>query len=547
MLIRNMNSIFKRHGRWIFAVITILIAISFLGFFTPGFTSIFGGGPRRGGSVGEIMGQAVSYDEVKTQGSRLYAMYLLAYAGRSEAAGINTNFLMQRAYDDAFSAIVMLKFAKMRNIQISDEEVAKYILEEPAFQENGKFSQEKLNEFADKWLKKEHLTVSDLDESIRDYLTIGKLESSIIENIVSTPGEIAVFNQHLNEKIEIAVADFKAANFTADVKLTDEDLENHYKTYQDKYKIPVSFNAELAVFKLEPVKASDEELKKYFEARKTFYSVDGKEVAFDSVKAKVAEDYSAQFGREAALKKARAFANELYEKLSDLPQEKQREEFNKMLFQYKIGMIPTGWFFLNADNIAGLQEPQLINEFAKMLRDQHKIQVTNAIAGKDAVYVGFVVERKDERGATFAEVKEDIRKEMSSQRAVEIARQQARDLVKTLAEAGPKVTEVAKANKAFKVLPPYDMKMPPQGMEGFYAVRAAETLPVGGFSQATETEDGALVVVVLKRTPASKEELDSSLSTAEYLYTMSKRQAASAAFQAWMQANVKQYTQNPNQ
>ena len=43
MVIRSMNSVFHKHGRWLFGIITIIIIVSFVGFLTPGFTSLFSG------------------------------------------------------------------------------------------------------------------------------------------------------------------------------------------------------------------------------------------------------------------------------------------------------------------------------------------------------------------------------------------------------------------------------------------------------------------------------------------------------------------------
>lgn len=530
-----MNSIFKRHGRWIFGVITILIAISFLGFFTPGFSSIFGG-PKHRGSVGEIFGEPLNTEEFTVQVNRLYIMSLLQFAAYGNQKP-PVRALRERAYQGAFSWAVMAKAAKIRGIKISDEEVAAYIVEDPAFQENGRFSMDKMNKFIDEWLKPDHLTAGDLDESIRDYLAQAALERSMTENVLVTPAEVALFNRQLNEKNEIAVADFKAQDSLKDVKLTEKELEDYYKTNASKYRIPVSFNALIAVFKPEPVKAPDAQLKKYFEENKQLYNVDGKAVEFDKVKTKVAADYSAYYGKAAALKKAGEFAVKLYEQMEDKQPDAQRALFEKQVIRDKAEVIASGWFFADADNIRGIQEPVLIGEFSKL----YKIPVTNPVPGKDAVYVGLLLESKESRPATFAEVKDKVRSELAMSRAVEIARQKARNLVKALAESKGKTVELVKKDKAFKVLPAYSMMMPPQGEEAFDAVRVAESLPVGGFSSAENTSNGAMVVVVLKRTEATSEELANSLSNAELFYTMNKRRAATAAFQTWLQANTRQY------
>lgn len=540
MLIRNMNSIFRRHGRWIFGIITILIAISFLGFFTPGFSSIFGGGggggPRYSGNIGEIFGEPISTDDISVRANRLYIMYLLQFAAYGDQRP-PSRALRERAYEDAFFSAAVVKAAREHGIKISDEEVAAFIVEDPAFQENGRFSMEKMNRFVEGRLKPEHMNVSDLDESIRDYLAQAALERSMTENVIVTPDEVAVFNRQLNEKSEIAVADFQAEKYLPEVKISDEDLENYFKANAAKYKIPASFQAVVAAFRPEPVKVTDAELLKYFESRKQFYSVDGKAPAFEEVKDKVAGDYNAQYGREAALKKAQKFAVDLYDQAGEMEPDARKVLFEKQVIRDKAGLVETGWFFADADNIGGIREPALIGEFSKL----YKIPVTNAISGKDAVYVGMLLQSKEARPAAFEEVKDKVRSELASEKAVEIARQKARDLVKALAGSPTRVVEVARKSNAFKVLPEYSMMQPLQEMELLDAVRVAAALPAGGFSPAENTEKGAIVVVVLKRTEAGDAELANSAGEAERFYTMNKRRVAGAAFQTWLFANLKQY------
>ena len=534
-----MNSIFRKHGRWIFGIITVLIAISFLGFFTPGFSSIFGGGgPRQGGNVGEIFGEPISTDDISLRANRLYIMYLLQFAAYGEKKP-PARALRERVYQDAFGSAAMLKAAQLQGIKVSDDEVAAFIVEDPAFQENGRFSMAKMDRFVDGWLKPEHLTVSDLDESIRDYLTQAALERSMTENVVVTPAEVAIFNRQLNEKNEIAVALFDAAKYVGEVKISDGELENYFKANAAKYRIPVSFSAVVATFRPEPVKASDADLQKFFESRKQFYSADGKTPAFQDVKKKVTDDYNAQYGREAAQKKAQKFAVDLYDQVGEMDIAGRRTLFEKQVIRDKAELLETGWFFADADKIGGIQESALIGEFSKL----YKIPVTNAVSGKDAVYVGMLLESKEARPATFAEVKDKVRAELIREKSLEIARRKARELVKALADSKGQAAEVARKSKLFSIQPEYSMMQPLDNMEMLDAVRAATNLPVGGFSPAENTDNGALVVVVLKRTDVSEADLAKSAADAERFYTMNKRRAANAAFQTWLLANLKQYQQ----
>ncbi len=535
MLIRNMNSIFRRHGRWLFAAVTILIAISFLGFLTPGFTGIFGGQSHRNGAIGEIFGETITMEDVRTQS--LHGLIALSLIYNRD---LNDRMLENVAQQNAFPAAARMKVAKSRGIKISDDEVANFIQKDANFQENGVFSPLKLQDYINNKLKPLNLSGSDLDESIRDFLTQEALERVMVENIVTTPDEVANFNRLITEKIEIAVANFKSDDFAKDVKVTDEELTNYFSSSNGKYVIPIRFNATLAVFKYEPVKPTAEQLKVYFEENKAKYAKDGKEAEFDAVKAQVSEDYIKRYSRENAIKAAQDFAGEIYEQIAEAGPDKRQEIFAKYAARRKLALIDTGWFEATAPNIGQLDEAELVREFSKI----YSVPVTNAVPGKDAVYVGFLLSKEEARPAKFEEVKDRVKTELSQVRAMEHARQAARDMVKKLAEAKDKehVFKAVKANKVFTVLPEFTMMMPPQVADSVYAVRLAETLAPGAFSPATDTPAGAIVVVMMKRTDAAEKEFQENLQTAEYMFKQSKVGAARTAFSAWLQANLKEYT-----
>lgn len=534
MLIRNMNSVFRRHGRWLFGAVTILIAISFLGFLTPGFTGIFGGASRGGGAIGEIFGETITIEDVRTQNLRGLIALSLIYN-----RDLNDSMLESVAQQNAFPAAARMKVAKSRGISISDAEVANFIQKDANFQENGMFSPLKFQDYIDNKLKPLNLTGNDLDESIRDFLTQEALERIMVENIVTTPDEIANFNKLITEKIEIAVANFKSEDFTKDVKPTAEELENYFNANSGKYVIPVRFNATLAVFKYEPVKPTDEQIKTYFEDNKAKYAKDGKDAEFSAVKAQVEEDYIKRYSRENAIKAAQDFAGEIYDQIAEADSAKRQEIFGKHAARRKLTLIDTGWFESTAANIGELQEAELIREFSKI----YSVPVTNAVPGKDAVYVGFLLGKEEARPAKLEEVKDRVNGELVQMRSMELARQAARDMVKNIAEAGDKdkVFKTVKDNKVFTVLPEFTMMMPPQVADSVYAVRLAESLAPGAFSPATDTPTGAIVVVMMKRSDASEKELQDNLQTAEYMFKQSKVGAARTAFSAWLQANLKEY------
>lgn len=532
MLIRNMNSVFKRHGRWLFGLITILIIVSFLGFLSPGFTGMFSGSRDPStGTVGEAFGQTITVEDLRTQNMRSMIIFSLIYK-----RPINDRMLEQAASQNAFPASIRLKAAKYRGIAISDEEVADFIASEQTFQKDGKFDIELFHKYIEEQLKPLRLGPTDLDESVRDFLAQNALERLVVENIVTTPDEIDKFNQMFNQKIELTVANLKVEDFQKQVKVTDTELEKYFKEHEAKYRIAERFNGLLAVFDFEPIKTSDDELKQYYETVKSEHMKDGKEQPFEAVKNELATEYNQKKSKEQTLRKGQMFASLVYEKTNEQAKAEQRKIFVKLASQENLRIVETGWFYADADKIGKLQEPALINEFAECSG-----AVTNAVPGKDAIYVGFLLDKEDSRQAQLDEVKGKVSEELSKSKALELTRQKARDIVKILAEAKDNVIETAKKESLFVAVPAYTMMAPPQIPDSNYILQQAERMSPGGFSPAIDTPTGALVVVMLKRSASSDKELEEQRQIAEYIFKQNKSNAAVASFNAWLQANTKEF------
>ncbi|MCK4982086.1 MAG: hypothetical protein KAS17_04130, partial [Victivallaceae bacterium] len=71
MVIRKLNSVFARHGRIIFGVITVIIIISFMGFMQPGssFSSLFSRWGKKN-VYGEVFGETVSRNDIIEKADR---------------------------------------------------------------------------------------------------------------------------------------------------------------------------------------------------------------------------------------------------------------------------------------------------------------------------------------------------------------------------------------------------------------------------------------------------------------------------------------------
>ncbi len=232
MIIRQLNSLFYRHSRWLFGIITVIIVITFVWMFTPGQTGcdFIGSGNA---AVGTAYGEKITVNDINEQRQCIGAVEALAgYRGRSD-------------FDAEQIFYTCCLFRALRNIGIdaSDAEVSAFIRNLPALRENGKFSPEKYRALRDA------VSASGYDgdmllEGIRRTLITDK--TGALFKPVITPGEIKALYRLIGGSFDYSVAEFKPDSYRAGVNPDDEQLKAYFSA--GKYTVPGKISGILLKF-----------------------------------------------------------------------------------------------------------------------------------------------------------------------------------------------------------------------------------------------------------------------------------------------------------
>ena len=171
MVIRSMNSVFHKHGRWLFGIITIIIIVSFVGFLTPGFTSLFSGGSSSSG-YGSAFGKPITRDN-------MYEQIRLGCIAFSIQTGFppNASFVSQFAESRAFETICMARAADKLGVKVGTDELTAFMKKMPAFtaKDGSGFDKSKLESYISEKLVPGGFSSQDLDAAARQSLAIQKL------------------------------------------------------------------------------------------------------------------------------------------------------------------------------------------------------------------------------------------------------------------------------------------------------------------------------------------------------------------------------------
>ncbi len=545
MVIRKMNTIFARHGRVLFGLITIVIIISFMNFFTPGgITSIFS---RLGNqnAYGEIFGETISRNDLIEKADRDLIVNDVIYN-----IGLNSYPATNKVEASAFSNLCLLAAAKRRGITASNKEIYDFISERAKFlnPKTKKFDKKLLSDYIDGELKSNGFTAADLDLAVREYLVNSKLLDELQNSIVVTTDEIKEFYRLLNEKYYVSYALFNKSQYVKQVKVTSLEAENYFKGYTPSTEdyIPGKSKALLVEFKyntsenqkLAAKEITPEAVKDFYDKNKKMFTEKGKAIPFAKAQDKAKKILTERYIKKIASQKAAEFAEAAYDAVGEAVEQKQRKAFEEVLDKFKYKAVESDWFGDNARKIGAVDEPLLVREISGL----REVPVSNHVTGKNAAYVAFVTVRVMPREAVFEEIKDKIITKLKEQKALNMARSQARELVAKLQKmdgAGRLKTISASKKPAFKMAKPFSLMDTPRIQYGNEIVAMAKELNNKEVAPARRTLEGAIVVVLRKRVLPAMKGFDKAQKMLTNIYKRQKISVAQSAFSSWLQTKCK--------
>jgi hypothetical protein len=262
-------------------------------------------------------------------------------------------------------------------------------------------------------------------------------------------------------------------------------------------------------------------------------------LAFAKAKAKAEKMLASRYAKKFASEKATEFAEAAYDVVGETIEKKQRKAFENILGEFKYKAIKTDWFKDDAKKIAGISEQVLVREISTL----REVPVSNSVVGKNAAYVAFVTDRIAPQPASFEEIKNKIISKLREQKALKMARSQARELVAKLQKmtgAARLKTITESKNPKFKLVKPFSLMAPPRTQYSNAIVGQAKELRNREVAPAQRTLNGSIVIVLRKRILPAMKDFDKKKKMLLSIYKRQKTSVAQGAFSDWLQTKCKQ-------
>lgn len=273
----------QTHRKWL--VITIWIAtIAFIGAGFVGWGQFQFG--KKDSTIAKINDTEVTIKDVQKVYNNLFEEMNKQFGGNLDDATAEKLGLKKQAFEIAIQQGVLREFAKNVGLYVTDEDVAKAIL----------------NIFKDKktyklYLKQSGLKAKDFEEDLKKELLIQKLTNAI--NLEPSNTLLLSIGSALYNSDNLKIKVIKKSNINVDLNESEikafwQENKNRYQT-KPLYKVAIiktPFNK----------KISQEELKKFYEENKNNYKNEkGEILSFEDAKEIVKKDYLAKITKKEAI------------------------------------------------------------------------------------------------------------------------------------------------------------------------------------------------------------------------------------------------------
>lgn len=249
-----------------------VIILVFVVYFGPGGQSC--GDIGAGSSIAwaaKVDGEEISLRDFRSEYENLYRQYQAQMGDRFDPAMAQQMGIRSSAIDRLVTRKLLIREAKRMGIATTDEEVAKTIREQPAFQKNGHFDFETYRTALRNW---RGISPARFEAELRDDLLVGKVLNQLRLSAKVTEDEVEAAYLRENDRASIAFVRVVPRELEKEVEVSDEDVKtfldsedgkkrvaDQYEAQEWKYKTPKRVRAQHILVKVDE-NAPEDEVKK---------------------------------------------------------------------------------------------------------------------------------------------------------------------------------------------------------------------------------------------------------------------------------------------
>ena len=239
------SRLIRRYQQPLLIVFTILIIISFVGFFNGGFLT-----KGVGNHAATIYGRPVTQVEMQRQGRKFELARDLGMRELLETLAGRAQSMDEAIENFTWNDLVLRHEADQLGVATTEEEVAVAIQAMPVFQTNGAFDSGKYALIFDRAFQPRGFGKDQLEDLVREQLRMRKVKTLLGSTTAVAPSQLrAVYNEQ-QQKFESSVIRLPLADFLATATAPEEDLQKLFESRKAQLKSEEMRTVRLAAFVL---------------------------------------------------------------------------------------------------------------------------------------------------------------------------------------------------------------------------------------------------------------------------------------------------------
>lgn len=261
----------ERSKGWLAWLVVGAIALAFT---ATGIYSYFSGPPSS--EVAEVDGVPITRDAVERLYQQQRRQLEQMFGGQLDPQIFDDRALRRDALQTLIDQTLLRQYVNKQGFQFSDAALAQFIRSQPYFQVNGQFSAEQYHNL----LRSEGLTPQGYEARLRVEQALAQAQQGLYESAFVTETELQRLLELQRQQRELSFLTVPVDAFKAEVQLSDEDVRAYYERNQSLFQQPEQLR--LAYLELEPealaqqVQISDVELRnRYEEVKHTRFTTGG--------------------------------------------------------------------------------------------------------------------------------------------------------------------------------------------------------------------------------------------------------------------------------
>lgn len=518
MLITRFHKLIQSKVVWY--IILGVIIVSFVGFFMP--TTRADGRQRKSRPAGELFGKKVSQDEYRRAYQNTYVWYILS-SGKMIPM---TDRLNEALRKEAWQRVAILRQAQEQKILVTDEEVLRQLQSLPLFAaQNGAFDANMYKAV----LRQIGLSPRQAEELFREQIAIYKLTYRPIQAALISPYELKKAYHLYTDRFVVDYAVIPRTQVEKTVTVSKEAAQALFAANPEAFRMPAKVRVSYVEFAVSNFLAKAEIREgaalKFYNDNLENYRIETADMnaateykPFNAVESEITAQLRQGAARKLAVEKATEFVVDVAPRA-----EGAQPDFSGAAKKAALKVKTMPAFSLKED-LKGIDETAPFRQAAFSLENDAYASFSDAVVGKDTVYVLSLEQRYPSFIPTFEAVEKEATEAAREQAVTRALAERTLEIEKAVAEKTAAGTGFKEAVKPFglkvQTTPEFDISTELKDKYADTLVGLCINVQQGALCAPAPVEDGVLLAYVSSRKstdaetglPAIRQELADGLS-----------------------------------